>query len=56
MKKKVQEYVKQLGAEAKYSGNTQTMWIKGKNAPYIKSTVLKQFGILPFKIEIDTKP
>lgn len=55
MKKKVQNYVKELGGEAKYSGKTQTMWIKGVNAPYIKSTVLKQFGTLPFKLEIHIK-
>lgn len=55
MKKKVQDFVKSHVAETKYAGKTQTMFIKGADAANIKSLVQKQFGTLPFKLEITTK-
>ena len=55
MKKQVTDYVKSLGGNTAYSGNTKTMFIKNDPHPfdnYIESLVIEKFGFgLPFSLK-----
>lgn len=52
MKKKITNFVRNLGGSTAYSGNTRTMYINDPKKLDIEQRVLDVFGLnLPFKLQ-----
>lgn len=52
MKNEVKDFIHSQGGNAHYSGNTKTMYIRGRESASIEEKALVRFGMnLPFKLD-----
>ena len=56
MKKEFQRLVREMGYEARYSGNTRTMYIHGVLDGHHRITALASTMNVPFKVEFQKQP